>query len=369
MKVSVLALDDVFDLGLAAVLDAFRTANELIPAAGLNIPPFDLRVVGVRARVRTAQGLRVPVQHTGSWAADCIVVPAIGFKMPGPLETALRRPDVREAVAAIREHSATSKWTAAACIGTFVLAESGALAGQTATTTWWLSALFRQRYPDVRLDCARMIVPSGRFVTAGAALSHMDLALWLIRSVSPQLAELTARYLIVDTRPSQSAYALSDHLVHSDDVVRRFEAWARARIESGFSLVDAARSVGASERTLSRHLQAVMGKSPLAFFQTIRVERAVHLLRTTGASVDEIATQIGYGDGATLRALLRRTLGAGVREIRGKAAPVAPAEPPSSAAARVDGPTATTRVPRLAGTLRPASSAAPAAAGAQRRRS
>ena len=56
------------------------------------------------------------------------------------------------------------------------------------------------------LDESRMIVRSGRFVTAGAALSHMDLALWLIRQKSPRLAALTAKYLVVDSRPSQSAY-------------------------------------------------------------------------------------------------------------------------------------------------------------------
>ena len=104
----------------------------------------------------------------------------------------------------------------AACIGTFVMAESGLLDHQRATTTWWLAPLFRKRYPNVLLDESNMIVKSGRFVTAGAALSHMDLALWLVRSVSPQLAALTAKYLIVDSRPSQSAYALTDHLVHSD---------------------------------------------------------------------------------------------------------------------------------------------------------
>jgi len=34
-----------------------------------------------------------------------------------------------------------------------------------------ISPLFRQRYPKVRLDESRMIVKSGKFVTAGAALS------------------------------------------------------------------------------------------------------------------------------------------------------------------------------------------------------
>ena len=46
------------------------------------------------------------------------------------------------------------------------------------------------------------------------------------------------------------------------------------------------------------------------------VERAVHLLRTTNASVDDTATKVGYADGATLRTLLRRQLNIGVKEIR-----------------------------------------------------
>jgi hypothetical protein len=95
-----------------------------------------------------------------------------------------------------------------------------------------------------------MVVKSGNVVTAGAALGHMDLALWLIRGVSPELASLTAKYLIVDSRPSQTAYALTDHLIHSDSVVHRFERWARARLARGFSLDSAARAVGASKRTV-----------------------------------------------------------------------------------------------------------------------
>lgn len=161
-----------------------------------------------------------------------------------------------------------------------------------------------------------MVVRSGRRVTAGAALGHMDLALWLVRQVSPELASLTARYLIVDARPSQSAYALTDHLAHSDPVVQRFDAWVRANLARGFSLDEAARAVGASKRTLARRVEHVLGTSPLAYVQSVRVERAVHLLRTTSASVDDIAVRVGYGDASTLRTLLRRRLNQGVKEIR-----------------------------------------------------
>ncbi len=316
MRVDVLALEGVFDLGLSAILDAFQTANELMEISGLAVPRFDLRVVGMRKTVKTSHGLSVPVKAAGGRAPDCVVVPAIGFKMPGPLEAALARPDVRDAAAALRLWARSSATMAVACIGTFVMAESGLLDRQHATTTWWLAPPFRKRYPDVLLDESNMIVKSGRFVTAGAALGHVDLALWLVRGASPQLASLTAKYLIVDSRPSQSAYALTDHLVHSDPIVQRFEGWARARLTDGFSLDDAAKAVGASKRTLARRMQSVLGKSPLSYFQSLRVERAVHLLKTSDASVEEVAERVGYADGATLRSLLRRRLNLGVKEIR-----------------------------------------------------
>jgi transcriptional regulator GlxA family with amidase domain len=316
MRVDVLVLDGVFDLGLSAVLDVFETANELIGMSGLAVSRFEVRTVGLRRTVTTSHGLRVPVQRVGTRRPDCVVVPALGVKMPDALETALARPDVREAGAVLQQWARRGALMSAACIGTFVMAESGLLDHQRATTTWWLAPLFRRRYPSVQLDESYMIVKSGHVVTAGAALSHVDLALWLVRGVSPQLAGLTARYLIVDSRPAQSAYVLTDHLMHSDPVVQRFESWARARLAQGFSLDAAAKAVGASKRTLARRMQSVLGKTPLSYFQSLRVERAVHLLKTGSASVDQVAARVGYADGATLRTLLRRRLHLGVKEIR-----------------------------------------------------
>ena len=318
MNVIVLALQGVFDTGLAAVLDAFSTANELASLQPGIETRFHLSIAGVRKRLQTSQGMSVPVRALDRLPRpDWVVVPAIGYKMPDVLQKALQRSDVRDAGGALSAWSAQGARIAAACIGTFVLAETGLLDGEEATTTWWLSPLFRQRYPQVQLDATRMIVPSGRFLTAGAALSHMDMSLWLIRQASPDLAALTARYLVTDARPSQSAYAISDHLVHSDPLVERFERWARGRLAQGFALDEAAQALATSKRTLARRIQQVLGKTPLSYVQDLRVERAVHLLKTTNESVDRIAGEVGYADGVTLRVLLRRRLGKGVREVRG----------------------------------------------------
>jgi transcriptional regulator GlxA family with amidase domain len=164
-----------------------------------------------------------------------------------------------------------------------------------------------------------MIVAAPRVVTAGAALAHIDLALWLVRRRSPALAALTARYLVVEPRSSQAIFTIPDQLAHADPLVERFERWARRNLDRRFSLKEAARDVATSERTLARRTQSVLGRSPLAYVQDLRVDRAVHLLRTSDASVDEIATRVGYADGVTLRTLLRRKTGTGIRELRARA--------------------------------------------------
>jgi transcriptional regulator GlxA family with amidase domain len=317
MKIDVLALNGAFDTGLAAVLDAFATANELGATQGLTSLTFDVTIIGMRRRVISSQGFAIPVTlGRRRPPPDWIIVPAIGTRTPESLAAALASSEVRDAIRHLQGLENYGTQIAAACIGTFIAAESGLLNGEQATTTWWLGPYFRMRYPLVKLEDQRMLVRSGRVLTAGAALSHMDMALWLIRQASPLLATLTARYLIVDKRPTQSAYAISDHLAHSEPIVHKFEQWARENLRDGFSLDAAANAIGASKRTLARRVREVLGKSPLSFFQDLRVERAVHLLRTSSDDIEKIAVSVGYVDGVTLRNLLRRKLGLGIREIR-----------------------------------------------------
>lgn len=317
MRIHILVLDGVFDLGLAALTDTLSTANQLAGSLAPAPVPIDVTLVGVRRRVRTAQGLTVPVVPVhGVRNPDAVLLPALGANMPDTLAARLARADVADAVVALRRWSAAGAVVGAACTGTFLLAESALLDGQRATTSWWLAPMFRQRYPRVSLDDSRMLVNSAGFTTAGAALAHVDLALGIVRSCSPTLAALAARYLLVEARGSQAEFVIPDHLAHADPVVERFEGWARRQLARGFSLAEAAVAAGVSERTLARRMQGVLGKSPLSYFQDLRVERAVHLLRTSTQSIDQIAARIGYSDGVTLRALLRRKLGRGVRELR-----------------------------------------------------
>lgn len=205
-----------------------------------------------------------------------------------------------------------------ACSGTFLLAESGVLGLRRVTTTWWLTPAFRARYPGVDLDQTRMVVCSDGVTTAGAAFGHVDMALAVVRASSPALADLVSSYLVVDERPSQSAYTIPSALAQSDPAVAAFERWARDRLAEPISIPEAARAMGVSERTLQRATQRVLGTSPVRFVQDMRVEQAAHLLRTTDLSLEAISRQVGYEHANTLRVLLRERTGQTTRTLRGR---------------------------------------------------
>jgi transcriptional regulator GlxA family with amidase domain len=317
MEIAILVDDGVFDSGLAGILDVLDNANAL--GEEISEPPsWNVTTVGFRSQVRTGAGHLVttkPVAHVE--AADLVVVPARSARKPADVLDYVggdQSLPVRKLLTRTRERGTA---IASACAGTFVLAETGILDGRRATTTWWLSPAFRNRYPAVQLEQDQMVIASGGITTAGAAFGHVDLALAIVRDSSPALADLVARYLVLDERPSQSAYIIPSALAQSDPTVAAFERWTRARLAEPISIPRAARSIGVSERTLQRCVQRTLGTSPIRFVQDLRIERASHLLRTTSLSLETIARKVGYEHANTLRVLLRERTGKTTPALRG----------------------------------------------------
>jgi transcriptional regulator GlxA family with amidase domain len=318
MRVAVVVYDGVFDSGLASILDVLDNANAL--DGQINEPPtWDVTMVGAAPRVRTGAGLVVapePLEHART--ADLLVVPALAGSSPDAVIDHVASDvsfPVRDLIARTRDRGTT---IASACAGTFLLAETGILDGERATTTWWLSPSFRSRYPKVDLDHNRMVVTSDGITTAGAAFGHVDLALSIVQASSPALADLVAHYLVIDERPSHAAYTIPSALAQNDPVVAAFERWIREHLTETISLPDAANAIGVSERTLQRCVQRTMGTSPIRFVQDLRVERAAHLLRTTDLSLETISRRVGYEHPNTLRVLLRDRTGKTTSALRGR---------------------------------------------------
>jgi AraC-like DNA-binding protein len=65
--------------------------------------------------------------------------------------------------------------------------------------------------------------------------------------------------------------------------------------QESLKTLGAAAALATSKRTLGRRMQSVLGKSPLEYFQDLRVERAVHLLAAESSRAST-ARSIWYPD-------------------------------------------------------------------------
>src|SRR5215471_14680933 len=125
MRIAVLALEGLFDTGLAVTLDAFSTANSLAARLMNGTPRFDLTIVGVRRKVRSGHGLTIPVKAIArNLKPDWVIVPALKATTPETLVRALDRPDVSQAKAQLQRWHSEGVPIGASCMGSFLLADA-----------------------------------------------------------------------------------------------------------------------------------------------------------------------------------------------------------------------------------------------------
>jgi transcriptional regulator GlxA family with amidase domain len=317
-----LALPGVLDSSLGTTLDILATADRLCLRAGRSAP-FQPVVVGVQPLVESGTGqtltMRATLDTLDPRSPRLVVVPGCNRAEPEEVESFLASPEVVQAGAWLaRVYREGSAQIAGSCVATFVMAEHGLLDGQRATTTWWLAPLFRQRYPQVDLDESATVVHAGRLCTGGAAFSQVDVALGLVaRMVGAEAARDCMRYLVLDRRPSQARYTVTDVLARTSPEVERAERWIRDHLSERITLPLLARATGTSPRTLARRIERTFGLTPMRLVARMRIEQAVHLLESTDWSFERVAEEVGMAAGVLRRGMVKER-GQTAREIRAR---------------------------------------------------
>lgn len=272
-----------------------------------------------------ADGLRVLTDRFDQLERpDVLIVPAIWRNPRWVLKHHSWQIDV------LRRCMEEGSWVCAVGSGSFLLAETGALNGQVATTHWHWFDEFAHRYPEVRLRRDQLITQSGRLFCVGSVNSIADLMVYLSGLLfSRDTALSIENQFSPEIRRRFSPHALSEHgAAHDDEKVMDVQLMLRAAIAEPLRLPALATAVGLSSRSLGRRFKAAVGLSPSQYLHQLRIEEARALLHHSNLSIAEVGWTVGLKDASAFSQQFKRAVGVSPRRyrvaVRGKTFTVEP---------------------------------------------
>jgi len=321
VSIGILVFPDCVGSSAVAPFDVFNIANTVArfrPVA--EHIRFDARWVSVDgAPVVNRAGLAFPTVALDAGAYDAVLVPGMDMGKPSQIAGVLQ--GLSREQAALRDYHAKGGLIAANCSSTFLLAEAGLLDGRRATTSWWMSKYFRERYPDVGLDIEALLVQDGNVLTSGGVTAYIDQALWLVGHFGSEgLRQMTAKVLVADShRASQTPY-IQAAVVQDEGhaVIQRARRWLNEHMDQDWKMDELAAYANTSPRTLLRRFQKALGMSPIQYTQQLRVERAKALLESTRLSLEDITGRCGYVNVSTFSTVFKRWAKVTPREYRSR---------------------------------------------------
>ncbi|MFG3157560.1 GlxA family transcriptional regulator [Streptomyces sp. NPDC048219] len=239
--------------------------------------------------------------------ADTVVVPA-SYELGPVYEEGRLTGELAAALALIRPGTRL----VAICTGGYVLAAAGYLDGRPATTHWASAAHFQRLFPKVRVDADVLFVDDGDVLTSAGVAAGIDLCVHIVRGDhGTAVANDVARRTVVPPHRDggQAQYIERPVPDPQQSSTTGARAWALARLREPIQLRDMAEREAMSVRTFTRRFREEVGVSPGQWLTRQRVERARHLLESTGLSVDQVAREAGFGTAQSMRQHLQAVLG------------------------------------------------------------
>lgn len=290
--IAVVAFDHISPFHLSVPCLVF---GEMQPDA----PPFELRVCAAEdGPLRTSAGFQISVSHGLEALEDAHTVIVPSWRDPD------ERPPQPLLDALLAAHQRGARLVGL-CLGAYVLAETGLLDGQRATTHWAWARDFSARYPAVEVAPDVLYLEAGNLLTSAGTAAGLDCCLHLLRQhCGAERANRVARLLVVAPhRQGGQAQFIEQPLPASarDDRLAGLLDWVRANLRDPHSLDSLAERALMSRRSFTRHFRQLTGTTLGDWLLAERLALTQRLLENTDQSVEQIATLAGFGSPASLR--------------------------------------------------------------------
>ena len=195
------------------------------------------------------------------------------------------------------------------CGGTYILAHWGLISGCRVATHWRTVDRLAREFKDICVDGDALYVTNDKLWTSAGVTAGIDMALAMVEAdVGPDIAAQVARHLVVYMRRPASQSQFSEPLRHQSHAASPYEPlinWMKSNLHSDLSVDRLAERAGQSVRTFQRKFADDIGRTPAAFVEDLRLERAKALL-SSNVPIKTIAQNVGYVSPAQLNLVFQR---------------------------------------------------------------
>lgn len=197
------------------------------------------------------------------------------------------------------------------CTGQFILARLGLLHGRRCAVHFSLAEALRQLHPEVIPVTDQPVVRDGNFITCPGGLASINLAMELvIEHCGSVRSDKTLHYLMADRGFDQMQELKQERdigLNCPDERVVNAVGLMRQRLYEPGSVAEIAKTVGVSERELTRLFHQHLRATPAAYWRQIRLKAAHWLVLNSNRSISQIAHECGFTDSPHLIRWFKRT--------------------------------------------------------------
>lgn len=205
------------------------------------------------------------------------------------------------------------------CTATFTLGAAGLLAGRRCTTHWRYAAELAATYPEAIVEPDVLYVHDGPLVTGAGSAAGLDAGLHLWRQhFGARQAAITARRMVVPPhRDGGQAQFIARAVPDCEaETLGPLLTWITENLTEDLGVERLAKQHHMSERTFARRFRAETGTTPHQWVTTQRVRAAEELLEHTDHPIEWIASEVGFGNAATLRHHFGRVRGVSPLQYR-----------------------------------------------------